>query len=55
MTTALELGPGEVLSGMLDTCGPGTGQALMSLAMYRDWRAIHRGAETAGARADGAG
>ncbi|AZP22438.1 TIGR00730 family Rossman fold protein [Streptomyces aquilus] len=52
VTTALELGPGEVLSGMLDDCRPDTGQGIRALAMCRDWPAVHRGAEGAGALAN---
>ncbi|MFF5494281.1 TIGR00730 family Rossman fold protein [Streptomyces aquilus] len=55
VTTGLELGPGEVLSGMLDDCRPGTGQGIRALAMCRDWSAVHRGAEVSGALVNGAG
>ncbi|WP_369229968.1 acyltransferase domain-containing protein [Streptomyces sp. R21] len=37
VTTCLELGPGDVLLGMLDGCLPGDGEAL-TLASVRNWR-----------------
>ncbi|MET7489290.1 TIGR00730 family Rossman fold protein [Streptomyces sp. NPDC005538] len=37
VTDWLELGPGEVLLGMLEACGPGTSGAL---SMARDWRML---------------
>ncbi|MET7700091.1 TIGR00730 family Rossman fold protein [Streptomyces sp. NPDC005485] len=43
VTTYLELGPGEVLVRMLDGCLPAGGEAPLTLALTRDWRALKGG------------
>ena len=45
VTTCLELGPGDVLAGMLGGCLPDTDRPLTALAMYRDWQALRAGAD----------
>jgi uncharacterized protein (TIGR00730 family) len=45
VTTCLELGPGDVLTGMLGGCLPDTDRPLTALAMYRDWQALRAGAD----------
>jgi uncharacterized protein (TIGR00730 family) len=42
VTTYLELGPGEVLAGLLDGLLPGEGTQPLVLATARDWRALQR-------------
>lgn len=41
VTTYLELGPGEVLGGLLDGCAPGGDPAPLVLATARDWRVLY--------------
>ncbi|NUS77170.1 MAG: TIGR00730 family Rossman fold protein [Streptomyces sp.] len=46
-TTYLELGPGEVLTGMLDACLPRGADRPLMLSMTRNWRALHTAADVA--------
>ncbi|GAA0317018.1 TIGR00730 family Rossman fold protein [Streptomyces turgidiscabies] len=41
VTTYIELGPGEVLAGLLDGCLPGGETTPLVLTTARDWRALH--------------
>lgn len=42
VTTYLELGPGEVLAGLLPGCLPGDATEPLVLATARDWRTLRR-------------
>ncbi|MEU6380648.1 TIGR00730 family Rossman fold protein [Streptomyces sp. NPDC046909] len=46
-TTYLELGPGEVLTGMLDACLPRGAERPLILSVTRNWRALREGADVA--------
>jgi acyl transferase domain-containing protein len=46
-TTYVELGPGEVLTGMLDTCLPHAAARPLTLAVTRNWRASRKRADVA--------
>lgn len=46
-TAYLELGPGEVLGGMLDACLPSGAERPLVLSMTRNWRALRQGADVA--------
>ncbi|WP_328420033.1 hypothetical protein [Streptomyces sp. NBC_00443] len=47
VTVCVELGPGDVLTGMLDGCLPVGAQRPLAVAVTRNWQAARAGADVA--------